>query len=152
VSGEAQMEEVTDEPPHLDRVCGIDIRKAGIVRQSGCHPIRDPSRRAADTRSFGTTKREVLALAACSGAGNTINFCLVLLRATRAKGLDLGGARIVQELPLLGRFNSDEGDFAFDVIVDAPSHAAWPPPTGRCGWPILNNLFRSVRRIAAGMS
>ncbi len=40
------MEGVTDEPLYRDRVCGID-----------------PARRAAETRSFGTTKREVLALA-----------------------------------------------------------------------------------------
>ena len=57
------MEEVTDEPLYLERVCGIDIGKAGL---EAC--IRVPSeasagRRAQEVRSFGTTKREVLALA-----------------------------------------------------------------------------------------
>jgi transposase len=43
------VEEVTGEPLYRGRVCGIDIGK--------------PARRASETRSFGTTRREVLALA-----------------------------------------------------------------------------------------
>ena len=57
------MEEVTDEPLYRDRVCGIDIGKAGLVATIRVPSDRDPSRRAAVTRSFGTTKKEVLALA-----------------------------------------------------------------------------------------
>ncbi len=57
------MEEVTDEPLYRDRVCGIDIGKAGMVATIRVPSDKDPSRRAAETRSFGTTKREVLALA-----------------------------------------------------------------------------------------
>ena len=57
------MEEVTDEPLYRDRVCGIDIGKAGLVATIRVPSDRDPSRRAAETRSFGTTKKEVLALA-----------------------------------------------------------------------------------------
>ena len=57
------MEEVTDEPLYRDRVCGIDIGKAGLVATIRVPSDRDPSRRAAETRTFGTTKREVLALA-----------------------------------------------------------------------------------------
>jgi transposase len=58
------MEEVdTDEPLYRDRVCGIDIGKAGLVATIRVPSDRDPARRAAETRSFGTTKREVLALA-----------------------------------------------------------------------------------------
>ena len=60
--GEAQVEEVTDEPLYRDRVCGIDIGKAGMVATIRVPSDRDRSRRAAETRSFGTTKREVLAL------------------------------------------------------------------------------------------
>jgi transposase len=57
------VDEVADEPLYRDRVCGIDIGKAQVVAT-----IRVPSdssrpRRMAETRSFGTTKREVLALA-----------------------------------------------------------------------------------------
>jgi len=57
------MEEVTDEPLYRDRVCGIDIGKAGMVAAIRVPSDRDPARRAQETRSFGTTKREVLALA-----------------------------------------------------------------------------------------
>ena len=57
------MEEVTDEPLYRDRVCGIDIGKAGMVATIRVPSDKDPSRRAQETRSFGTTRREVLALA-----------------------------------------------------------------------------------------
>jgi transposase len=57
------VEEVTDEPLYRDRVCGIDIGKAGLVATIRVPSDKDPARRAAETRSFGTTKREVLALA-----------------------------------------------------------------------------------------
>ena len=57
------MEEVTDEPLYRDRVCGIDIGKAGLVATIRVPSDRDPARRMAETRSFGATKREVLALA-----------------------------------------------------------------------------------------
>ncbi len=57
------MEEVTDEPLYRDRVCGIDIGKAQMVATIRVPSDRDPARRAAETRSFGTTRKEVLALA-----------------------------------------------------------------------------------------
>ena len=57
------MDEVTDEPLYRDRVCGIDIGKAGMVATIRVPSDRDPARRMAETRSFGTTKKEVLALA-----------------------------------------------------------------------------------------
>jgi transposase len=57
------VEEVTDEPLYRDRVCGIDIGKAGMVATIRVPSDKNPARRAAETRSFGTTKKEVLALA-----------------------------------------------------------------------------------------
>jgi transposase len=57
------VEEVTDEPLHRDRVCGIDIGKAGLVATVRVPSDRDPARRMQETRVFGTTRREVLALA-----------------------------------------------------------------------------------------
>jgi transposase len=57
------MEEVTDEPLHRDRVCGIDIGKAGMAATIRVPSDKNPSRRMAETREFGTTRREVLALA-----------------------------------------------------------------------------------------
>ena len=58
-----QVDEVTDEPLYRDRVCGIDIGKAQMVATIRVPSDRDRSRRAQETRTFGTTKREVLALA-----------------------------------------------------------------------------------------
>jgi transposase len=57
------MEEVTDEPLYRDRVCGIDIGKAPMAVTIRVPSDRDPARRMSETREFGTTKREVLALA-----------------------------------------------------------------------------------------
>jgi transposase len=57
------VDEVTDEPLYRDRVCGIDIGKAGMAATIRVPSDKDPARRAAETRSFGTTRREVLALA-----------------------------------------------------------------------------------------
>jgi len=57
------VDEVLDEPLYRDRVCGIDIGKAGLVATIWVLSQANPARRAAETRSFGTTKREVLALA-----------------------------------------------------------------------------------------
>jgi transposase len=57
------VEEVTDEPLYRDRVCGIDIGKAGMAATIRVPSDANPARRAAETRSFGTTKREVLGLA-----------------------------------------------------------------------------------------
>ena len=57
------VEEVTDEPLYRDRVCGIDIGKAEMYATIRVPSDKDPARRAAGTRSFGTTKKEVLALA-----------------------------------------------------------------------------------------
>ena len=57
------MQEVTDEPLYRDRVCGIDIGKAGMAVTIGVPSSKDPARRMAGTRQYGTTKREVVALA-----------------------------------------------------------------------------------------
>ena len=57
------MEEVTDEPLYRDRVCGIDIGNAQMAATIRVPSEKDPARRAQETRSFGTTKKEVLALA-----------------------------------------------------------------------------------------
>jgi transposase len=57
------VEEVTDEPLYRDRVCGIDIGKAQMVATIRVPSEKDPARRAQETREFGTTKKEVLALA-----------------------------------------------------------------------------------------
>jgi transposase len=57
------VEEVTGEPLYRDRVCGIDIGKAQMAATIRVPSDKDPARRAAETRSFATTKRGVLELA-----------------------------------------------------------------------------------------
>jgi transposase len=57
------VDEVTDEPLYRERVCGIDIGKAGMAATIRVPSEKDPARRMAETRAFGTTRREVLALA-----------------------------------------------------------------------------------------
>jgi transposase len=57
------VEEVTSEPLHRDRVCGIDIGKAQMVATIRVPSEKNPARRMAETRSFATTRRGVLALA-----------------------------------------------------------------------------------------
>ena len=56
------MEEVADEPLYRDRVCGIDIGKAQMAATIRVPPDKSRSRRMQETRTFGTTKREVQAL------------------------------------------------------------------------------------------
>jgi transposase len=57
------VEEVTDEPLYRDRVCGIDIGKGSMAATIRVPSDQSPGRRAQETREFGTTRREVLALA-----------------------------------------------------------------------------------------
>ena len=54
------MEQVTDEPLYRDPVCGIEIGQAGMGATIRVPSDKDPARRVAETRSFGTTKKEVL--------------------------------------------------------------------------------------------
>ena len=49
---EGRVEEVTDEPLYRDRVCGIDIGKAGMVATIRVPSDKDPARRMAGTRSI----------------------------------------------------------------------------------------------------
>ncbi|HXZ74668.1 MAG TPA: IS110 family transposase [Streptosporangiaceae bacterium] len=112
------MEEVTDEPLYRDRVCGIDIGKAGMAATIRVPSDANPARRAAETRSFGTTKREVLALADWLRSWQVP---AVLMEATgdywkgpfyrlEAEGFEcvLADARQVKHLP--GRPKHDPGD------------------------------------------
>jgi len=112
------VDEVTDEPLYRDRVCGIDIGKAGLVATIRVPSDKNPARRAAETRSFGTTKREVLALADWLRCWQVP---AVVMEATgdywkgpfyrlEAEGFDcvLADARQVKNLP--GRPKHDPGD------------------------------------------
>src|SRR5262249_8953830 len=56
--GVRRVDEVTDEPLYRDRVCGIDIGKAGLVATIRVPSEKNPARRAQETRSVGPTRRE----------------------------------------------------------------------------------------------
>ena len=60
---QGRIEEVTGEPLDRDRVCSIDIGKAGLYATIRVPSDQNPARRASETRSFAATKRGVLALA-----------------------------------------------------------------------------------------
>jgi transposase len=57
------MEEVEDEPLFCDRAAGIDIGKATIMVTVRVPSETRKGRRRQETREFGTTRRELLALA-----------------------------------------------------------------------------------------
>jgi transposase len=112
------VEEVRDEPLYRDRVCGIDIGKAGLVATIRVPSDANPARRAAETRAFGTTRREVLALADWLRSWQVP---AVVMEATgdywkgpfyrlEAEGFDcvLADAKQVKHLP--GRPKHDPGD------------------------------------------
>jgi transposase len=112
------VDEVRDEPLYRDRVCGIDIGKAQMVATIRVPSERDRARRAAETRSFGTTQDQVLALADWL---RTWQVPAVVMEATgdywkgpfyrlEAEGFEcvLADARQVKHLP--GRPKHDPGD------------------------------------------
>src|SRR6266571_3862494 len=57
------MQDVEDEPLFVERAAGIDIAKAGIEVTIRVPSDTRPGRRQQETRSFGTTRRQLLALA-----------------------------------------------------------------------------------------
>lgn len=57
------MEDVEDEPLYLDRACGLDVAKGKVDACIRMPSDNNPRRRAQEVRTFGTTKKELLALA-----------------------------------------------------------------------------------------
>ena len=57
------MQDVEDEPLFAERVAGIDIAKAGIEVTLRVPSDTRAGRRQQETRSFATTRRELLSLA-----------------------------------------------------------------------------------------
>src|SRR5262244_477722 len=57
------MQDVEDEPLFAERVAGIDVAEAGIEVTIRVPGDTRPGRRQQETRSFGTTRRELMALA-----------------------------------------------------------------------------------------
>jgi transposase len=112
------VDEVTNEPLYRDRVCGIDIGKAEMACTIRVPSERNPARRAQETRMFGTTAREVLALAdwlrcwqvSAVVMEATSDYWKPVFYRLEAEGLDcvLADARQVKNLP--GRPKRDPSD------------------------------------------
>src|SRR5262245_56974480 len=119
--GGGRVDEVADEPLYRDRVCGIDIGKAGMAATIRVPSDKDPARRMAETRMFGTTKREVLALAdwlRCWQVPAVVreatgDYWKPVFYRLEAEGLEcvLADARQVKNLP--GRPKRDPSDSAW---------------------------------------
>ncbi len=112
------MDEVRDEPLHRDRVCGIDIGKEVMAVTIRIPLDGDPARRAQETREFGTTRREVLALAdwlrcwqvPAVVMESTSDYWKPVFYRLEAEGFEcvLADARQVRNLP--GRPKRDKSD------------------------------------------
>jgi transposase len=57
------MQDTEDEPLFAERVAGLDIAKAGVEVAIRVPGDTTPGRRQQETRTFGATRRELLALA-----------------------------------------------------------------------------------------
>ena len=112
------MEEVEDEPLFADRVAGLDIGKAGVevtIRVPGKTAGR---RRQQETRSFGTTRRELLELAAwlaCwevakAGMEATGDYWKPVFFLLEARGFDCQLYNAAQVKALPGRPKTDRAD------------------------------------------
>jgi transposase len=112
------VQEVSDEPLYRDRVCGIDIGKAGMAATIRVPSDGDSSRRMSETRMFGTTRREVVALADWLRCWQvpavvmeaTSDYWKPVFYRLEAEGLEcvLADARQVKNLP--GRPKRDPSD------------------------------------------
>jgi transposase len=112
------VEEVDDEPLYLERVAALDVGKAQLEACVRVPSERNPKRRAQEVRSFGTTKKEILALAdwlRCQGVRHvamesTSDYWKAPFFRLEAEGFDcqLLDAKQVKALP--GRPKTDRAD------------------------------------------
>jgi len=112
------MDEVEDEPLFADRVAGLDIGKAGVEVTVRVPGDTAGGRRRQETRTFGTTRRELLDLAAWlarwevvkAGMGATGDYWKPVFFLLESRGLEceLYNAGQVKALP--GRPKTDRAD------------------------------------------
>src|SRR5260370_27948482 len=109
------MQDVQEEPLFVQRVAGLDIAKAGVEVTIRVPSDTSPGRRQQETRTFGTTRRQLLDVADClrswgvakvgmeatSGYGKPVFFLL----ESRGFDCDLSNAAQVRALP--GRPKTD---------------------------------------------
>ncbi|MFI7709399.1 IS110 family transposase [Nonomuraea sp. NPDC049480] len=112
------MDEVEDEPLYVERVCAIDVAKGRLDACVRVPSDRNPRRRAQEVRTFGTTKKEIMALAdwlRCWGVVQVVmestgDYWKAPFFRLEAEGLEctLADARQVKHLP--GRPKTDLAD------------------------------------------
>ncbi|MFG6202279.1 transposase [Nonomuraea sp. JJY05] len=103
------MDEVEDEPLYVERVCALDVAKGRLDACVRLPSDRNPRRRAQEVRTFGTTKKEILALAdwlRCCGVVRVVmestgDYWKAPFFRLEAEGLEctLADARQVKHLP-----------------------------------------------------
>src|SRR6266568_5965439 len=112
------MQDVEDEPLFVERAAGIDIAKAGIEVTIRVPSDTRPGRRQQETRSFGTTRRELLALAdwlrswgvTKAGMEATGDYWKPVYFVLESQGLDCELYHAAQVKALPGRPKTDRAD------------------------------------------
>jgi transposase len=115
------MEEVEDEPLFCDRVAGIDIGKATVMVTIRVPSETRKSGRQQETREFGTTRRELLALADWlrawqvekAGMESTSDYWKPVYFLLEKEGLDCTLYHASQVKALPGRPKTDKLDSAW---------------------------------------
>ena len=115
------MHDVEDEPLFAERVAGIDIAKAGIEVTIRVPSDTRPGRRQQETRSFATTRRDLLALAdwlrgwgvTKAGMEATGDYWKPVYFVLESRGFDCQLYHAAQVKALPGRPKTDRADSAW---------------------------------------
>ena len=137
------MQDVEDEPLFAERVAGIDIAKAGIEVTIRVPSDTRPGRRQQETRSFGTTRRELLTLAdwlrswgvTKAGMEATGDYWKPVYFVLESQGLDCELYHAAQVKALPGRPKTDRADSVWLARItergSLPSSFVPPEPIRR---------------------
>src|SRR6266568_227226 len=137
------MQDVEDEPLFAERVAGIDIAKAGIEVTIRVPSDTTPGRRQQETRPFGTTRRELLALAdwlrawgvTKAGMEATGDYWKPVYFVLESQGLDCALYHAAQVKALPGRPKTDRADSVWLARItergSLPSSFVPPEPIRR---------------------
>ncbi len=112
------MQDVEDEPVFTERVAGLDIAKSEVEVTIRVPSDTRPGRRQQETRTFGTTRRELLALAdwlRCWGVTKigmeaTGDYWKPVFFALESRGFDCDLYNAAQVKALPGRPKTDRAD------------------------------------------
>jgi hypothetical protein len=137
------MQDIEDEPLFAERVAGIDIAKAGIEVTIRVPSDTRPGRRQQETRSFGTTRRQLLALADWlrswgvikTGMEATGDYWKPVYFVLESQGLDCELYHAAQVKALPGRPKTDRADSVWLARItergSLPSSFVPPEPIRR---------------------